>query len=1239
MDIGGWVKNTAWLRLDNYIFRKWLLLFVVAFFLLPGTAFSRQNSARVTLSPAERQWLQEHSPITLGTMPIPPLIMQNQDGSLTGALVELHDLLNRRLGTDIRLKITGPPVETHKLAEQRALDGLFPTILPREKGRLDSFKFSRAIATTYTYLYCRLEDRCVVNSLDDLRGKKVGVLVGYYYILELLQKYPDISVVQFPNPEELLDALLEGRVDAVIGNVDVQQAAVQRTIQIKIVHVIKGDTHNICYSIRKDWPELVRIINKGLAAISREERNAVLAKWLIREPQGKIPVATAFTRQEKAWLQRHPLIRVASDAQWAPMEYVDKDGNYCGIAIDYLKIIEKRLGVRLEIAPAQPWHQLVEKAKRKEIDMFSCVARTPERSRYLSFTAPYISSPIVIFSRMDRSFIGNLDNLKHKKVAVVQGYAIQEILRNAYPELDIVAAADIEEALRLVDTGEVVAYVGNLLVTSHYIAKDNYRSIKVAGETPYKFSLAMAVRNDWPEFAVILQKALAGISRMERDEIYQKWLSINYKQGLDYALIWKIIVVACLVLAFFVFWNRKLNSEVKKRTCALAESEQKYRDIYFNSQVGMLRTAIGDGRILECNDKAAKMLGYGSREECMADWVASERYINRELRKQRVETIKEKNKLENYLFQVTRKDNTSIWVECTTILYREQGFYETVIVEVTARKLAEYERQKDKERLEARIRIQENSNLPENELLDFALEEAVRLTDSQCGYFHFVADGQIALHSWFKETLQACTVEKTSHYPIESAGVWADSIRLKKPVIHNDYPNLPDKKGYPEGHFTINRHMSMPVVDSGKIVAVLGVGNKVEPYSDVDQRQLELYLSYTWEIVKQKRHEEENHQVEGRLKQAQKMEAIGTLAGGIAHDFNNILGVILGYTEMAHEDAPPGSELEKDLEKVLAASHRARDLVRQILAFSRQANVERMPMKIQPLVKEGLKMLRASIPTTISITANIDPQAGVILADPTQIHQILINLCTNAYHAMESSGGELSVSLQPAKVSADQQEALGLAPGNYIKLAVSDTGVGIGPDVIGKIFDPYFTTKEVSKGTGMGLAIIHGIMQEYGGAITVSSKMGEGTTFEAYFPEVERETAADEPADDETPKGRERILFVDDEKLLADMGKEMLERLGYQVTVRRSGVEALAVFQNGPEAFDLVITDQTMPLMTGSDLARRMLQIRPDIPIILCTGYSNLIDEVSAKAIGIREFTLKPLTMETIATLIRQVLE
>jgi two-component system, chemotaxis family, CheB/CheR fusion protein len=412
-----------------------------------------------------------------------------------------------------------------------------------------------------------------------------------------------------------------------------------------------------------------------------------------------------------------------------------------------------------------------------------------------------------------------------------------------------------------------------------------------------------------------------------------------------------------------------------------------------------------------------------------------------------------------------------------------------------------------------------------------------------------------------------------------------------------------------------------------------------KPLTDEHHRVVR-YLGIVIDITERKRTGKEKKTMEAQLIQAQKMEAIGTLAAGIAHDFNNILGAILGYTEMAREASPAGSAIAQDLDKVLEAGGRATNLVKQILAFSRQVIPERIALEPAHLIREALKLLRPALPSTITIKQQLDTATGAILADPTQMHQIVINLCTNAFHAMEQTGGVLEITLTDCEICPSEHlKHPGLQPGKFVLLSISDTGPGVPQAIRDKIFEPYFTTKEAGKGTGMGLSIVHGIISAMGGVIIYEGEPGEGATFHAYFPAMEREVAALTMPVETVCAGHERVLYIDDEEMLAEMGEIMLERLGYKVTVRTSSLEALTTFQNQPDQFDVVITDQTMPGLTGVELSRRMLRIRPEIPIILCTGYSNLVNEEQAKALGIKGFIMKPMTKREIAQLLREVLD
>ena len=418
--------------------------------------------------------------------------------------------------------------------------------------------------------------------------------------------------------------------------------------------------------------------------------------------------------------------------------------------------------------------------------------------------------------------------------------------------------------------------------------------------------------------------------------------------------------------------------------------------------------------------------------------------------------------------------------------------------------------------------------------------------------------------------------------------------------------------------------------------------------------EVECNVGIVRDITDRKRAEEEKEKLEDQLRQSQKMEAIGTMAGGIAHDFNNILGIIIGNTELAIDDVPEWNPAKGSLEEIRSASLRAKDVVRHILSFARKSVTERRPVQISPIIEGSLKLLRSSIPSTIEIRQNISCEYDTILADPTQINQVLMNLCTNASHAMREEGGVLEVSLhnldfelpitdlkdeETRSEIQDRKSKMDLEPGRYVKLLVSDTGPGIDPGIIERIFDPYFTTKGLGEGTGMGLSVVHGIVKNHGGAVTVKSVLGKGTVFEVFFPLTEAEA---EPEDKETgalPTGNEKILFVDDEASLVKMSRRMLERLGYRVETKTNPIEALGLVRSKPDRFDLVITDMTMPQMTGDKLAKEILSIRPDMPIILCTGFSEKIDDAKAKDLGISKYIEKPLVMPNFPIAVRNVLD
>ncbi len=394
------------------------------------------------------------------------------------------------------------------------------------------------------------------------------------------------------------------------------------------------------------------------------------------------------------------------------------------------------------------------------------------------------------------------------------------------------------------------------------------------------------------------------------------------------------------------------------------------------------------------------------------------------------------------------------------------------------------------------------------------------------------------------------------------------------------------------------------------------------------------------DITKRKQNENERKDLEKRLQQAHKMETIGTLTGGIAHDFNNILSIILGNAELTMDDIPEGHPAQNSLGEIETASLRAKNTVKQLLTFSRKSDPQRKPVEIVPIIEDALKFLRSSIPINIDIRKTIPDESWVVSADPTQINQVIMNLCINAAHAMSEDGGIIDISC--SFVEFDNNGAVydfELNQTRYVKITVLDTGHGIEKEHLDRIFDPYFTTKEVGEGSGFGLSVVHGIVKSHNGAISVDSEYGEGTMFNIFLPIVEKASESEKGFDAVTPTGSERILFVDDEETIVHLTRMMLERLGYTVTAKICSRDALETFQNQPEDFDLIITDMTMPSIMGDRLVKDFRKIRPDIPIILCTGFSERINDEKARYLGVQALVMKPVQKNAFAKIIRRVLD
>ncbi len=659
-------------------------------------------------------------------------------------------------------------------------------------------------------------------------------------------------------------------------------------------------------------------------------------------------------------------------------------------------------------------------------------------------------------------------------------------------------------------------------------------------------------------------------------------------------LIFLILVTTIIILNFNIF-KRKRAEE------ALQESEKRYRLLADNvTDVIWIRDM--NLNLTYISPSVMNQLGY-TIEEAKARTVEetwtpeSLKYIEEVFAEElEIEKNKQKDMSRSRTIEVESKckDGSTIWTEAKMSFLRDLDGRPTGIIGVT-RNITE--------RKTGEEALRESESKFRN-LFDLS-PQAVALTELKSGRLIDVNNKFCELTKYSKEEILGLSTTELGFYHE------ADRNKLLK-----ELQTSVEVSGL-EMEFKAKDNSILHALVFARIIQIEGES---------------FILTICHDVTEQKR-------LEVQLQQAHKMEAIGTLAGGIAHDFNNILGIILGNTELAMDDVPEWNPAWYNLKEARIASLRAKDVVRQLLSFARKSEVEKKPTNIIPIIKESLELMRSSIPTSIEISQNIPKNIDTILADPTQIAQVLINLSTNADHAMPD-GGILEVSLKNVELDKDTAvQYPDLGSGRYVNLTVSDTGHGISQEEIDRIFDPYFTTKEVGKGTGMGLAVVHGIVKGHNGTIIVESEAGKGTTFSIFFPTVEEDPVIEFDPTEKLPTGNEKILFIDDEPSIVNMARQMLERLGYEVVTKISSIEALELFRSKPDQFDLIITDMTMPSMTGDKLVKEILNIRPDMPTIISTGFSDNIDADKIKEIGTTDYFEKPFDKRSFAIKVRSVLD
>ncbi|MFH2218502.1 MAG: response regulator [Pseudomonadota bacterium] len=898
-------------------------------------------------------------------------------------------------------------------------------------------------------------------------------------------------------------------------------------------------------------------------------------------------------------------ITVVSDDNYPPYIFRDSNGAIQGILVDEWKLWENKTGIKVNLI-AMDWSKAQEFLLRGNADVIDTIFFTAERAKQYDFTEPYATIDVPVFFHKNLGGITDIASLKGFTIGVKAGDACIEVLKkqglaslqeyNSY-ETIINAAVD----------GEIKVFSIDKPPALYYLYKMNFENEFRCSFNLYTGEFHRAVKKGRSDILKIVEDGFALINKKEHDGIEKKWMGESFVRPVYLRYVLFVFLFSGALFLVLIFFNITLRRKVRAKTSELHDlvnqlrlSEEKYRNLFNNSEVGIFRSRLDGSEVMEINQKFLDIVGM-TREETLGK-PSVNLWADPKEREEMVKRLVANGSVSAFEYKMLNKRQGDVRNCLTSLrLYREQGILEGSILDITERKMAEEERTK----------------------LQAQLANAMEM--AHLGHWEYnVAKDLFTFNDHFYKIFHT-SAEQIGGYTMSSA-------EYARRFVHPDDMRIVEEETRKaieatDPHFS--RQLEHRVLYADGTVGHITVRFFI--VKDAHGRTVKTY-GVNQDITEYKRMEEE-------LLRSQKMESIGNLAGGIAHDFNNILSSIIGFTELALDEVEKDTNIEDSLQEVYAAGKRAKDLVKQILAFARQTEEEIKPTQVDTIAKEVLKLIRSSIPTTIEIKQNIESDS-LVMSNATQLHQIFMNLFTNAAHAMEDEGGILELSLKDIVINGSvDMQGIGLNPGNYLQIRVSDTGVGIPPDILGSIFDPYFTTKGPGEGTGMGLAMVHGIVEIYGGKVTVDSRLGDGTAFTIYLP-ITRKRKAHSPCEtEELPSGSERILFIDDEASIAKMGSQVLERLGYLVTTRTSSVEALELFRSKPNHFDLVITDMTMPNMTGDTLAVELMKIRPDIPVILCTGYSKKISNDSATAIGIKAFAYKPIVKVDLAKTVRKVLD
>ncbi|MGB5747841.1 MAG: transporter substrate-binding domain-containing protein [Desulfobacterales bacterium] len=1177
-----------WLELE----KRWIID--------PADRFYAKKQIRIDLSPREIAWLAAHKKIRIGVDPgYAPYSFIDESGKYAGVSADFVHIIRERLGIDMEMV---PGLNWEEVLEGTRQGTVDVITTARKTTERESFlNFSQTYIPTPLVIITR-RDFSAIKGRYDIEGRKIALVKGYASHEKIVRDYPKIEPFWYSQPLYALRSVALGKSDAYIGSQGTSAYLMSKhTItNLKVAAIFDDSLDGQRLAVRKDWPELAAILDKALDTISESERLKILGQWIHTEPDRVRQKKLVLSEEEKAWLAENKNIRLGVDPSWPPFEFFDGARIYSGISSGYVRLLNDKLNLNMKPVSDISWYEVMQRARKGGIDVLPCVAKTPERAKFLRFTKPYLSFPMVIVTRQDSSFISEVSGFEDGKVAVVKGYATQEYLERDYPDRKFHLAGDIDEALKAVSKGKLEAFVGNLASFTYATQKLGLTNLKVMATTRYRYDLAFAVRNDWPELVRILNKSLASIPEPETSGIHNRWINVRFERQFDWSLVLKIVLPIILaggiILATFIKWNRTLSKEVTERKLvenALKESRASARGLLDATRESLFLLD-SKATILAANTTAAQRFQRTPVQisginffDLLPDNVREARRTYFDQVMQTGQPVDFEAVRDGFIFQ-TRfypvKDKTDSLVGVAIFAQ-----------DITDQKHAE------------------------KALRDSELNMRTVFENSPLGMIHFSNTGTILnCNDNFVELMGSSRAKLIGFNTARDN----QDEKLRAALIQA----LSGQRSEYEGYYKS--------VTGNKTTPLRIVFNPTEPGKSATE-----VIATLEDISERKRMEKELIEAINTADEANK--AKGDFLANMSHEIRTPMNAVIGMSHLALKtDLAP--KQQDYLNKIQSSANSLLGIINDILDFSKieagKLDMEAVDFNLDDVLDNlaNLVTVKAQEKEELEVlfaTASDVPR--FLVGDPLRLGQVLINLANNAVKFTDS--GEIVVSSELVKQDPDEIT---------LKMSVSDTGIGLTQEQISKLFQS-FTQADTSTtrkygGTGLGLTISKRLVEMMGGKIWVESEPGQGTAFNftATFgrgtgKEKERPKA---PAD---LKGM-RVLVVDDNATSRDIFQEMLTSLTFEVTLAASGEEGLAEFESaGPDhPFELVVMDWKLPEMDGFEASRRIKRhprIRRTPAIIMVTAYGREEMMQKSEAEGLDGFLIKPVNPSMLFDTIMQI--